>query len=156
MALILEFLQYLMRFHGLTLKEAYQLVQMKRKQICPNNGFFRQLIDYEKQLRGSATVQMISPSKGVECADVVWQELCAEFERTRKIPAPQLDVVKVDWLIDWLIECGRIEIDKRSFFPTLQAHCVTKRAWSLSVILFSIIVRILDSVFRLKLNLISA
>lgn len=96
MALILEFLQYLMRFHGLTLKEAYQLVQMKRKQICPNNGFFRQLIDYEKQLRGSATVQMISPSKGVECADVVWQELCAEFERTRKIPAPQLDVVKVD------------------------------------------------------------
>jgi len=44
---------YLMKSQNLSLKEAYELVKLKRPYIQPNIGFFQQLIDYETQLFGA-------------------------------------------------------------------------------------------------------
>ena len=55
---------YLMRYHKLSLLHAYTYVKTKRPVIRPNNGFFRQLIDYEKKLFGRTTVKMVSSPIG--------------------------------------------------------------------------------------------
>ncbi|XP_018567369.1 dual specificity protein phosphatase 18-like [Anoplophora glabripennis] len=50
---------YLMKHHQLPLLEAYNFVKLRRPRIKPNCGFFKQLIEYEKQLFGSNTVHMV-------------------------------------------------------------------------------------------------
>lgn len=40
----------------MTLAEAYGLVKSKRKQICPNHGFFRLLLKWEKAHLGLNSV----------------------------------------------------------------------------------------------------
>ncbi|GJQ86525.1 hypothetical protein Trydic_g10425 [Trypoxylus dichotomus] len=50
---------YLMKYHRMTLLEAYNHVKLKRPMIRPNCGFFRQLIEYEKLLYESTTVTMV-------------------------------------------------------------------------------------------------
>ncbi|KAJ8920842.1 hypothetical protein NQ315_015634 [Exocentrus adspersus] len=50
---------YLMKHHRLPLLEAYNFVKLRRQRIKPNCGFFKQLIEYEKQLFGSNTVHMV-------------------------------------------------------------------------------------------------
>ncbi|XP_072382942.1 dual specificity protein phosphatase 21-like [Diabrotica undecimpunctata] len=50
---------YLMKYHKLSLLESYNYVKLRRSRIKPNCGFFKQLIEYEKQLFGSNTVQMV-------------------------------------------------------------------------------------------------
>ncbi|CAG9860260.1 unnamed protein product [Phyllotreta striolata] len=52
-------LAYLMKHHRLSLLDAYNFVKLRRSRIKPNCGFFRQLIEYEKQLFGCNTVQMV-------------------------------------------------------------------------------------------------
>lgn len=64
---------YLIKHHGMTLLEAYGLVKARRPIARPNPGFWRQLIQYESKLRGSATVQMITSSMG-EIPDVYEEE----------------------------------------------------------------------------------
>uniref|UniRef100_A0AAQ4RMP3 Protein-tyrosine-phosphatase n=1 Tax=Gasterosteus aculeatus aculeatus TaxID=481459 RepID=A0AAQ4RMP3_GASAC len=49
---------YLMRFEGLNLRRAHELVLDQRPFIRPNGGFWRQLMDYEKKLLGRNTVRM--------------------------------------------------------------------------------------------------
>lgn len=67
---------YLMKAEHFTLRDAYRFVQSKRQIVCPNVGFFRQLIEYEKSLfDGQQTVEIISPSPAFQCADVVWEEV---------------------------------------------------------------------------------
>lgn len=50
---------YLMKYHRMTLLEAYNHVKLKRSMIRPNCGFFRQLIEYEQRLYETNTVTMI-------------------------------------------------------------------------------------------------
>lgn len=50
---------YLMRYHRISLLQAYLFVKSKRPVIRPNNGFFRQLIDFERRLFGKTTVKMV-------------------------------------------------------------------------------------------------
>ncbi|KAG5898926.1 hypothetical protein JTB14_007961 [Gonioctena quinquepunctata] len=52
-------LAYLMKYQRLSLLEAYNYVKLRRPRIRPNCGFFKQLIEYEKQLFGCNTVQMV-------------------------------------------------------------------------------------------------
>lgn len=42
---------YLMRFHGMTRDEAYVVCKTKRAMVNPNEGFWKQLGDYEKTLK---------------------------------------------------------------------------------------------------------
>lgn len=56
-------LAYLMRHHNMRLREAYELVHVQRPYVQPNLGFWRQLIDYERSIFGSSTVNMV-PMEG--------------------------------------------------------------------------------------------
>ncbi|CAG0890461.1 unnamed protein product [Cyprideis torosa] len=50
---------YLMKHEGMSLKNAYYHVKGRRPVIRPNNGFFRQLIEYEKKLYRKTSVAMV-------------------------------------------------------------------------------------------------
>jgi protein tyrosine phosphatase len=47
-------LAYLMKYKGMSLKQAFDLVSSKRSVVRPNAGFWRQLIEYEKKLLNSS------------------------------------------------------------------------------------------------------
>jgi len=55
---------YLMKYHRMSLREAYAHMKACRQIIRPNPGFFRQLIDYETRLFGKATVAMVTSPIG--------------------------------------------------------------------------------------------
>ncbi|KAK0417406.1 hypothetical protein QR680_012990 [Steinernema hermaphroditum] len=69
---------YLVCIERMSLLEAYKYIQARRNIICPNIGFFRQLIELEEKITGKRTVSIIEPIAGVEVADVVWNELYDE------------------------------------------------------------------------------
>lgn len=50
---------YLMKYHQLSLLEAYNYVKTRRPRIKPNCGFFKQLIEYEHKMYKSSTVKMV-------------------------------------------------------------------------------------------------
>lgn len=52
-------LAYLIKYHNMTLKEAYQHIERRRPCIKPNNSFFKQLIEFEIEVRGIASISMI-------------------------------------------------------------------------------------------------
>ncbi|KAM9359679.1 dual specificity protein phosphatase 14 [Symphorus nematophorus] len=56
---------YLMRFEGISLRQAHELVLQQRPFVRPNAGFWRQLMDYERTLFGRNTVRMVETSSGV-------------------------------------------------------------------------------------------
>ncbi|XP_028399851.1 dual specificity protein phosphatase 14-like [Dendronephthya gigantea] len=56
---------YLMKYQNLSLTEAHSLVKSKRRFIRPNNGFWTQLIEYEKKLFGKNTVTMVPTRLGL-------------------------------------------------------------------------------------------
>lgn len=62
---------YLVRYKGVTLRQAHDWVRECRPYIRPNAGFWRQLLDYEKKLHGKSTVKMTATPLGVlpEAAD---------------------------------------------------------------------------------------
>ncbi|CAI4227911.1 unnamed protein product [Auanema sp. JU1783] len=70
---------YLMCIEKMSLHDAYKHVQLCRNIICPNIGFFQQMIDLETKIRGKASVSVIEPIAGVKVADVVWNELYEEM-----------------------------------------------------------------------------
>ncbi|CAJ0582646.1 unnamed protein product, partial [Mesorhabditis spiculigera] len=70
---------YLMCIEKLNLHDAYKEVQRHRNIICPNIGFFKQMIELELKFYGRNTVQIIEPMPGVPVADVVWKELYDEM-----------------------------------------------------------------------------
>lgn len=49
---------YLMRFENKSLREAYDHAKKQRSVICPNAGFFRQLMDYELTLFGQSSFDL--------------------------------------------------------------------------------------------------
>lgn len=52
-------LAYLMRYEKMNLKDAYNLVKGKRVFVKPNEGFWKQLVAYEKELFGINTITMM-------------------------------------------------------------------------------------------------
>uniref|UniRef100_A0A3P9QDK2 Dual specificity protein phosphatase 14-like n=1 Tax=Poecilia reticulata TaxID=8081 RepID=A0A3P9QDK2_POERE len=56
---------YLMRSEGLSLRQAHELVLERRPFIRPNAGFWRQLMEYERELSGRNTVRMVRTAAGV-------------------------------------------------------------------------------------------
>ncbi|KAK2154779.1 hypothetical protein LSH36_257g01003 [Paralvinella palmiformis] len=67
-------LAYLMKYEDLTLRKAFTSLQARRCVIHPNPGFWRQLIELEKELRGVATVKMLVYPQGAK-PDVSEKEL---------------------------------------------------------------------------------
>jgi hypothetical protein len=68
-----------MKYQQLSLVDAHTLVKSKRNMIRPNNGFWIQLIDYEKKLFGKNTVTMVPTPLGImpniyeaEVRNMVW------------------------------------------------------------------------------------
>jgi atypical dual specificity phosphatase len=50
---------YLVKYERMTLRQAYHYVKSARPIIRPNIGFWKQMVDYERKLRGHSTVTMI-------------------------------------------------------------------------------------------------
>lgn len=79
---------YFMKHHQLSLLEAYNYVKLKRPRIKPNCGFFKQLIEYEKQLYGCNTVHMVfNEFVQMEIPDVYDSEykLISHFTKKRRM-----------------------------------------------------------------------
>ncbi|KAK7019719.1 Dual specificity protein phosphatase 14 [Halocaridina rubra] len=69
-------LAYLVKYGNMNLRQAYFYVKNVRSNIRPNVGFFSQLIDYERRVRGSTTVILIhEASLGLTIPDVCEDEL---------------------------------------------------------------------------------
>ncbi|KAK1892273.1 Dual specificity protein phosphatase 18 [Dissostichus eleginoides] len=64
---------YLMKHRGESLRGAHSWVRSCRPVVRPNNGFWKQLIRYEMELRGCASVRMICTSMG-EVPDIYEEE----------------------------------------------------------------------------------
>uniref|UniRef100_A0A3Q2ZT44 Zgc:153044 n=1 Tax=Kryptolebias marmoratus TaxID=37003 RepID=A0A3Q2ZT44_KRYMA len=64
---------YLMKHRGVTLMEAHGWVRSCRPIVRPNPGFWKQLIQYEAELRGCNSVRM-APSSIGEIPDVYTEE----------------------------------------------------------------------------------
>lgn len=45
---------YLVKYERMTLRQAYHYVKSARPVIRPNVGFWKQMVDYEKRLRGAS------------------------------------------------------------------------------------------------------
>ncbi|XKL62262.1 hypothetical protein PGB90_002095 [Kerria lacca] len=52
-------LAYLLKYHEMSLQEAYTYVKRRRPCVRPNNSFFKQLIDFEIENRGIPSVSMV-------------------------------------------------------------------------------------------------
>ncbi|XP_049619529.1 dual specificity protein phosphatase 18 [Syngnathus scovelli] len=64
---------FLVKHRGVTLLEAHAWLKTCRPMARPNNGFWKQLIHYEEELRGCTSVRMVSSSMG-EIPDVYEKE----------------------------------------------------------------------------------
>jgi len=66
---------YLISYKNYNLRAAYALIKNKRKIVRPNNGFFRQLIEHERQTRedGRVSVRMIMTANGSSMPDIIFE-----------------------------------------------------------------------------------
>ncbi|RWS10183.1 dual specificity protein phosphatase 14-like protein [Dinothrombium tinctorium] len=78
---------FLIKYRMMTLHESFNFVHSKRSIIRPNNGFFKQLIEFESKILGSKSVQMIKirrePRDG-HCIEIEIPDFF-ESEYTRKV-----------------------------------------------------------------------
>lgn len=58
-------LAYLLKHRDMSLVDAHALVRARRPIIRPNSGFWEQLIDYERRLRGVNSVIMVDSPLGL-------------------------------------------------------------------------------------------
>ncbi|XP_078083775.1 dual specificity protein phosphatase 18-like [Mustelus asterias] len=58
-------LAYLMKYHQMSLLEAHAWLRACRPIIRPNNGFWKQLIEYEDGLFGKTSIKMVMSPLGV-------------------------------------------------------------------------------------------
>ena len=70
---------YLMKYDRMPLKQAYAYVKARRPLIRPNQGFWNQMISFEKELFGRTSVRMVNSRIGMipdlyeaEYKDLVW------------------------------------------------------------------------------------
>jgi len=69
---------YLMEVRRFTLRDALSLVKQQRDCICVNQGFANQLLDYEKELRGTNSINFKQMVKE-EWAAPVWDRGNKDF-----------------------------------------------------------------------------
>lgn len=55
---------FLLKHRGVTLLQAHSWLKTRRPLVRPNNGFWEQLIRYERELRGCISVRMVSSPMG--------------------------------------------------------------------------------------------
>ncbi|RWS27244.1 dual specificity protein phosphatase 18-like isoform X1 [Leptotrombidium deliense] len=84
-------LAYLIKYKRMSLKDAFRFAHQRRNVIRPNNGFFTQLIAYEKRITGKTTAKMIKVKRGkveVEIPDFFENEYkkLVLLEILRKVP----------------------------------------------------------------------
>ncbi|XP_063675839.1 dual specificity protein phosphatase 14-like [Bolinopsis microptera] len=56
---------FLMRYHNMSLTDAHRLVRTQRPKVRPNDGFWKQLVEYERTLFNNSTVHFIRTKAGV-------------------------------------------------------------------------------------------
>ncbi|XP_015226377.1 PREDICTED: dual specificity protein phosphatase 18-like [Cyprinodon variegatus] len=66
-------LAFLIKHRGMSLLEAHRMLRRCRPIIRPNPGFWKQLIRYEEELRGSSSVRMVPSALG-EIPDIYAEE----------------------------------------------------------------------------------
>ena len=69
-------LAYLIKYSSLSLRQAFNHLRKCRSVVRPNNGFFAQLIEFEKEIRGTSSVQIVSVTdNGLYIPDVFEEEM---------------------------------------------------------------------------------
>ncbi|XP_071533722.1 dual specificity protein phosphatase 18-like [Panulirus ornatus] len=69
-------LAYLIKYADMSLRQAFLHVRSVRSNVRPNAGFFAQLIEFERRVRGSTTVSLVQdPELGLTIPDVCEDEL---------------------------------------------------------------------------------
>lgn len=64
---------------GLSLREAFQRLRARRRVVRPNAGFFAALVEFERRVRGAASVRMVRhPAGGAELIPDVYE---SEYRR---------------------------------------------------------------------------
>ena len=79
---------YLMRYKGLTLKDAYNHVKSRRPAAHPNVGFFKQLIEFEKYIHGKTSVKIVGSPYGL-VPTVYREEFDKKYKSPRTSPTPK-------------------------------------------------------------------
>ncbi|GMR53900.1 hypothetical protein PMAYCL1PPCAC_24095 [Pristionchus mayeri] len=74
-------LAYLVKYERMTLKQAYYYVKSVRPIIHPNLGFWKQLVDFERRLRGTPTVALVPTRLSPYPVPDVYAEELREAER---------------------------------------------------------------------------
>ncbi|KAL6732875.1 hypothetical protein Aduo_003588 [Ancylostoma duodenale] len=97
---------YLVKYERMTLRQAYHYVKSARPVIRPNVGFWKQMVDYEKRLRGVASVTMVMTNQcDLPIPDIYVDDLKRAQEREQqqqkvsvnsliRQPIPALSVTK--------------------------------------------------------------
>ncbi|CAJ0927234.1 unnamed protein product, partial [Mesorhabditis belari] len=79
---------YLMKHEKMTLRQAYNHVRSRRPVVRPNVGFWKQMVDYEKKLRGTTSVQMLmTPQCDMPIPDVYCEDLKKMVSSFRESPS---------------------------------------------------------------------
>ncbi|XP_042575234.1 dual specificity protein phosphatase 18 [Cyprinus carpio] len=79
---------YLMKYKGVTLRQAHNCVKDSRPYICINAGFWTQLLDYEKKLYGKNTVKVAEPLDPLPTPKT--PKLPSKYSMRRCPPSPRL------------------------------------------------------------------
>ncbi|XP_026062177.1 dual specificity protein phosphatase 14 [Carassius auratus] len=79
---------YLMKYKGVTLRQAHNCVKDSRPFICLNTGFWTQLLDYEKKLYGKNTVKVAEPLDPLPIPKT--PKLPSKYSMRRCPPSPRL------------------------------------------------------------------
>uniref|UniRef100_A0A672Q5L4 Si:ch1073-184j22.2 n=2 Tax=Sinocyclocheilus grahami TaxID=75366 RepID=A0A672Q5L4_SINGR len=79
---------YLMKYKGVTLRQAHNWVKDSRPCICLNTGFWTQLLDYERKLYGKNTVKVAKPLDPLPMPKT--PKLPSKYSMRRCPPSPRL------------------------------------------------------------------
>ncbi|OQV13404.1 hypothetical protein BV898_12356 [Hypsibius exemplaris] len=63
-------LAYLVKYRGMSLEEAHELVRRQRPMISPNRGFWEQLSLFEKEFRRKNSIDLDQSEPGTELDDI--------------------------------------------------------------------------------------
>ncbi|VDM94311.1 unnamed protein product [Onchocerca ochengi] len=79
---------YLVKHERMSLRQAYHFVKSARPVVKPNIGFWKQMIEYERKLKGSSSVQMVEQD-GMILPDVYCSELKRRLIQNTSVPLPK-------------------------------------------------------------------
>jgi len=80
-------LAYLVKYESMTLRQAYEHMAARRARVRPNLGFWRQLIEFEMDMRNETSVVIKRCQDGQELPDVYDRVMDDEIE----VPRPKIE-----------------------------------------------------------------